>query len=274
MRPSSDGRATMNKQDKVSCPKDYLQYSLYRDVLAQKRLRLIVEQIQIFSHKTQKSNLKILDLGCGIGGITFPLSYLGHKVTGVDIDPQSIDNCTDRNTFPNATFFTADIANLQLNERFDVIVCSEVLEHSSYPEQLLNTINKHLEPHGIGIITIPHGYSFYEIMFSRLFQKVGITVLFHKLPPKMYRALTGSPSPYHSLNIFCGHVQFFTFKRFAKLLTNCEFRIVNIKNQSLGLFLDWNWLSLLRKAECKLADYVPNSIAGGWVVVVSKKEQL
>ena len=253
-------------------PKGYLQYTPYKDVLARKRLAAVVERVSRFARETQEYHLKILDLGCGIGGMTFPLSYLGHTVVGVDVDSQSIGDCNSKNTFPNATYQVGDIANLDLAEQFDVVICSEVLEHSSQPDLILQTIRRHLAPDGIAIVTIPNGYCFYELVFSRLFQKLGITTLFHRLPSRMYRALTGSPSPYHSLNIFCGHVQFFTLRRFTRLLGECGFQLLDIGNLSLGLFLDWKWLSPLRHLECKLADFVPHAVAGGWVFIIKKGE--
>ena len=260
-----------DKLEKMLEPKGYLQYTPYRDVLAHKRLAAVVERASRFAEETGKGCLRILDLGCGIGGMTFPLSYLGHTVVGVDIDSQSIEDCKSKNTFPNATYQVGDVATLDLSRQFDVVICSEVLEHSSQPHLILQTMKKHLDPDGIAIVTIPNGYCFYELVFGRLFQKLRITTLFHRLPPKMYRALTGSPSPYHSLNIFCGHVQFFTLRRFTRLLKGCGFQLLDIGNLGLGLFLDWKWLSPLRRLECKLAEFVPHSIAGVWVFVMKRK---
>jgi len=252
---------------------DYMKYTIYKDVLARKRLARVVERVSAYAAKTKKDALKILDLGCGIGGMTFPLSYLGYRVVGVDIDPQSIEACHSKNTFPNATYLVGDIAVLDLREQFDVAVCSEVLEHSTHPEHLLETISKHLNPDGIAVITIPNGYCFHELVFSRLFRRLRITTLFHKLPNRVYRILTGRPDA--TLNICCGHVNFFTLNKFVRLLNKCGLYLADISNQSLGLFLDWKWLSPLSWLECKLADYAPHSIAGGWVFVATKvsKEQ-
>lgn len=251
--------------------KSVYEVSIFKDVLARKRLAAVIERVSAYAASTAKDNLTVLDLGCGLGGIAFPLGYLGYLVVGVDIDSRSIEECNKRNTFPNATYVVADIAALDLRQQFDVVVCSEVIEHSAHPECLLETMSRHLKVDGIGIVTVPNGYSLYELVFSRLFEKLGVTRLFHKLPSKVYRALTGSPSPYHSLNIFCGHVQFFSLSRVRRLLNETGFQLVDVGNQSLGLFLDWKWLSPLRWLECTIADFVPHSLAGGWVVVVRKR---
>lgn len=247
---------------------DYLRYSAYRDVLARKRLTTVVERVSAYANETQKDGLKILDLGCGIGGMTFPLSYLGHRVKGVDVDPKSIEACNSQNDFSNATYLVGDIGTIDLQEKFDVVICSEVLEHSLNPKLLLQTIAKHLTQGGIAVVTVPNGYCLYELVFSRFLRRLKVVTLFHKLPKKVYTALTGSPSPYHSLNVFCDHVQFFTFSRFIRLLNECGFQLLSVGNLGLGLLLDWKWLNHLKRIECKLADFAPHTIAGGWVCVI------
>jgi len=255
---------------KLVTSKEYLQYTAYKDVLARKRLAVVVEQVLLHTRENEGNHIKVLDLGCGIGGMTFPLSSLGCQVVGVDIDSETIAECNGKNTFPNATYIAGDIATLRLQKEFNVVVCSEVLEHSPRPDLLLQTIRKHLAQDGIAIVTVPNGYCFYEIVFSRVFQRLRVLSLFHKLPKNVYTALTGSPSPYHSLNIFCNHLQFFSFGSFNRLLYECGFRIVDVSNLSLGLFLDWKWLSSLRRIECRMADFAPHLLAGGWVFVIQK----
>ena len=252
---------------------NYLKYSIYKDGLARKRLNRTMDLV---SKQTQgqvdKKDITLLDLGCGVGGTSFPFCYMGYQVTGVDIDAKSAEECNNKNKFPNGRFIVGDITNLDLKKKFDVIICSEVIEHSETPDKILQVIGSHLKTNGIAVITTPNGYSFYEMLYSRLFQKIGITKLFHKLPNGAYRALTGSPTPYHSLNIFCGHVQFFTLKRLRKMFSSSGLEVVSIQNQSLGLFLDWKWVKPLRWLECKVADYVPHSIAGGWIFVIKGGE--
>ena len=264
----------MKKELKETSQKEtYLQYTPYADFLSRKRLSLIMEQVIAYTQEKQARQLKVLDLGCGIGGMTFPLSALGYRVVGVDFDSESISVCNEKNTFPNARYIVGNGETLDLEEKFDVVISSEVLEHSLHPDLILQTINRHLAEEGIGIVSVPNGYCPYELLFSRLFQKIGILSLFHKLPKRVYTSLTGSPSPYHSMNIFCNHVQFFTFGRFRRLLDECGFQVLNVGNLSLGLLLDWKWLSYLKRIECRVADFVPHFLAGGWVFVLKREDE-
>ncbi len=253
--------------------KDYLQYTAYTNLLQLKRLNLIVEQVLSYAQQKQSSQLKILELGCGIGAISFPLSSLGHRLVGIDIDPDSVSLCNSRNMFTNAAYIVADAETVNLQEEFDIVIASELIEHCPHPDLVVETIRRHLAKGGIGIVSVPNGYCLSELVFSRLFQRIGIHSLFHKLPKRVYTSLTGSPTPYYSMNVSCHHIQFFPFGKFKRLLNHCGFQISLVRNLDMGLFLDWKWLSPLKRLECRLADFAPHSLAGGWVFVIRRGEE-
>jgi SAM-dependent methyltransferase len=181
--------------------------------------------------------------------------------------------CNKSNPFPSAKYLVGDAETLDLQEKFDVVVCTEVLEHCPHPEMVALTIKRHIAKGGIGIVSVPNGFCFSEMVFSRLFQKIGIHSLFHKLPKNVYTSLTGSPTPYYSANVACHHVQFFTLGKILSLLNNSGFQILHIGNLDLGLFLDWTWLSLLKQIECNIADSVPHFLSGGWVFVIKPMDE-
>ncbi len=259
------------KLRKMSQSENYLRHTAYQNLLQLRRLNLIVEQVLSYAHGKQSSQLKILELGCGIGAISIPLSCLGYEVVGIDIDCNSISSCNTRNSFPNATYIVGDAEILDLEEKFDVVIASEIIEHCPHPDLVIRTLDRHLIPGGIGIVSIPNGYCLSELVFSRLFETIGIASLFHNLPKRVYKFLTGSPTPYYSMNVLCHHIQFFTFGMFRSLLSSHGFQVPLVRNLDLGLLLDWKLLSPLKHIECKLADFAPHSLAGGWVFVISKE---
>ena len=68
----------------------------------------------------------VIDIGCGDGRLLLPLSVAGHRVTGIDINPQAIAlckaNCKESNV--DARLLTGDILNLlPLQSQVDVIIC-------------------------------------------------------------------------------------------------------------------------------------------------------
>src|SRR5258708_27501592 len=92
------------------------------------RMNFIVDALNDFA---ADKNLQILDLGCGRGWLAPFLSKHGN-VTGIDFAPAGI-GFAQRNFSDHGKFLLAD-ANLPFpglsdTERFDVVVCSEVIEH-------------------------------------------------------------------------------------------------------------------------------------------------
>lgn len=74
---------------------------------------------------------KILDAGCGPGRVGKQLHAAGHRVTGVDIDPELIEEA--RRVCPAATWVTADLTDLPHalgftgqagTDGFELVVCT------------------------------------------------------------------------------------------------------------------------------------------------------
>ena len=70
-------------------------------------------------------NSRILDAGCGPGRVGGRLHELGHRVVGIDIDPQLISAAEEDH--PGPQWFVGDLATVDLHELgvppgFDVIV--------------------------------------------------------------------------------------------------------------------------------------------------------
>ena len=98
---------------------------------------------------------KVLDAGCDAGVLASLLVDKGCQVVGVDVRAPSIKLA--RQQCPEAQFHVRDIRNLRLNERFDVIVCTDVLEHLMEPQRkrAVSRLLAHLEPGGLIVISYP-----------------------------------------------------------------------------------------------------------------------
>ncbi len=63
---------------------------------------------------------RVLDAGCGTGRVAVRLAELGYDVVGCDVDPAMVD--VARSEAPDLDWRVADLATLDLGERFDVVV--------------------------------------------------------------------------------------------------------------------------------------------------------
>jgi 2-polyprenyl-3-methyl-5-hydroxy-6-metoxy-1,4-benzoquinol methylase len=109
----------------------------------------------IFSGKP----LEILDLGCGTGWLTPFLAQWG-KVTAIDFAPKTVAQA-QREFGQFAEFRIADASSPSLGleeyRRFDLVVATEVVEHTVDPAAFLSQLAAFLKIGGWAVVTTPNG---------------------------------------------------------------------------------------------------------------------
>ncbi|GAA0366817.1 hypothetical protein GCM10009092_33950 [Bowmanella denitrificans] len=102
-------------------------------------------------------HLHILDLACGIGYGTLMLSKMcGANVTGVDIDKGAVDYANEHYCDSHIQYICADALNVELNDKFDVIVSFETIEHVHFDLALLKRFYTFMKPGGRLICSTPN----------------------------------------------------------------------------------------------------------------------
>ncbi|MBI5566775.1 MAG: class I SAM-dependent methyltransferase [Chloroflexi bacterium] len=99
---------------------------------------------------------QVLDVGCGRGQIGRILNaQFGCTVTGIEINPDFARECVG---YHNIMLGSAEDATLlsSITERFDVIICGDVLEHLRQPEIPLRALRTLLAPGGRLLISVPN----------------------------------------------------------------------------------------------------------------------
>ena len=109
---------------------------------------------------------KVLDVGCASGWFLNELlsSYPSSKFFGVDAYKQAINY--GKKKYKKLVLTHADAHSLPFNNNtFDLVICTEVLEHVVHPDKVLKEIKRILRRNGIGIIEMDSGNWLFTIVW-------------------------------------------------------------------------------------------------------------
>jgi ubiquinone/menaquinone biosynthesis C-methylase UbiE len=99
----------------------------------------ILNYHQFFLDNIEKNN-NVLDLGCGNGNLTLDLSFKAQKVVGIDLNEKYLAVARKKNQAQNVEYILGDATIHSFNNKFDVVVLSNVLEHIENREEFLKKI--------------------------------------------------------------------------------------------------------------------------------------
>lgn len=109
----------------------------------------------------------VLDIGCGAGDLSYTLSRAGFTVTGIDFSEEAIRACrlrfADSVAADRLSFRRDDL--FQIDEKFDLVVMMEVLEHIEDDLGALKAVHDLLSPGGTVLLSVPansHWYGAYD----------------------------------------------------------------------------------------------------------------
>ncbi len=243
---------------------EHVKYTNYSDIEDIKRLNFIVNSIKGLNNP----EARILDIGCGNGNVSLALGSIGYSVTGVDIDETSILTASGRNTFSNVKFEVLDANSFSMNDSFDAVVCSEVLEHLLKPYELLESIYRILKPGGVFVATVPNGYGPREVLITRPMQWLSKREL--DKPFIAFKKILGYDSKtLQSSNEDLTHVQYFSVGGFIRLLSGVGFKKLDSQNADFlerifPISLFTRRIKFLQRIDCKLVDYLPRHFTCGF----------
>ncbi len=110
---------------------------------------------------------KVLDIGCGSGVFTFIAAKKSASVTGLDGSSGMLKICEQKKAaekVENVNFIECNIENITsvTTEKYDVVICSSVIEYLEHPEAFFKDVATILKPEGYFIFSLPNEQSFYR----------------------------------------------------------------------------------------------------------------
>tara|TARA_Y100001970_G_scaffold280201_1_gene388799 strand:+ start:473 stop:1201 length:729 start_codon:yes stop_codon:yes gene_type:complete len=111
----------------------------------------IIETLKLKYKNKPLEKVKILDVGCGGGLLSEPMHRLGAELVGIDASEKNINVAkihAKKNNL-NIKYICASPETLKTNEKFDVILNMEIIEHVDDLEFFLKSCSKLLKKKGI-----------------------------------------------------------------------------------------------------------------------------
>jgi len=232
-----------------------------------KRLLFIAETIELARPQS------VLDIGCGSGQlVTIPLAakYPAVNFVGADSDRKSIEAARRCPATRNVRFLMAE--ELGANERYDLIIASEVIEHVETPKEFLEDLGRRLKPDGRIILTLPNGYGPFEIasLVEGCLKLSGIL----RAVRSVKRLLWGYPGRIADLvdsYAVSPHVNFFSLGSIRSVIAASTLREVKFRPRTWLCGLGFDHLirgERLTNWNADIADKLPPWLASDWMFVL------
>jgi len=201
---------------------------------------------------------RILDLGCGDGGIDRGIIAKAREIIGVDVSNKAIKLAEDINNNDRIKYMNITIEDFESVDKFDAIIMYEIIEHVYDARAILEKVHRLLNQNGHLILSTPN----YLKLIRRLKLLPGI---------KQIREMMGKETD----RINFDHYHEFYYKELKVLLEDVGFEIfdrtgVVIWTNTVGgdLFRNIGFMQRLNFDSGKLF----LDIAGDMYIAASKKE--
>lgn len=196
------------------------------------------QKIESFDQSTHYGRLlqlvgrgkRVLELGSSTGYLTDAMqTHFECQVVGIEIDANAAALSQSRgNRVLQLDLDVADLSDVLMGEKFDVVLCADVLEHLRHPEQVLRACYKLLSDDGRLVASIPNAAH-----------------------ADVRLALLGGQLPFRPMGLLDNtHIKFFTRSLVEQLFDCSGFRVISVArnrwgatksevNPNLGLTNQW-----------------------------------
>lgn len=97
---------------------------------------------------------RFLDIGCNVGNAVEAARLLGLDAYGIDVSPSAISNA--RSLFPKNHYFNETLEDFSRNNlKFDLVFCTEVIEHIRDLHSFMGALKSILNPGAVLFLTTP-----------------------------------------------------------------------------------------------------------------------
>ena len=139
----------------------------------------IINNFKLKNISKPLSGIKILDIGCGGGLLSEPMSRMGANVTGIDASDKNIKiaKLHSKKNKLKINYLCSSPEKLNITQKFDVILNMEIVEHVEDIDFFLKSCSKLLKKNGLMFIATIN-----QTLKSYVFAIVGAEYILRWLP--------------------------------------------------------------------------------------------
>jgi len=137
------------------------------------------KHFKIKSNNQPLKNLNILDIGCGGGLLSEPMSKLGASVTGIDASETNINiaKIHSKKNKLKINYICTSPEKLKINQKFDIILNMEIVEHVEDINYFITKSSQFLKKDGLMYVATLN-----KTLKSYLFAIIGAEYILRWLP--------------------------------------------------------------------------------------------
>ena len=139
----------------------------------------IISSFKLKAKQRPLDNINILDIGCGGGLLSEPMTRLGANVTGIDASSKniSIAKLHAKKNKLKINYLCSSPEKLKIQKKFDVILNMEIVEHVEDINFFINSCSKLLKKNGLMFVATLN-----KTLKSYMFAIIGAEYVLRWLP--------------------------------------------------------------------------------------------
>ena len=132
----------------------FYQNYVYTERVHNPRKKWLRFRLRVWLLRLLAPGRKFLDIGCNVGSMVSAAHAMGCDAVGIDVGPSAIAHA--KKLWPDCRFYNETLeAFTARGEKFDIVFCTEVIEHVRDLHGFMQALTQVLNPHAILFFTTP-----------------------------------------------------------------------------------------------------------------------
>lgn len=212
-----------------------------------------------------KSGMRVLEIGCGEGGVLKAFIGRGCTGIGVEFDLPRIENgekwMADYLLEGKLQFIAKDIYDVpatELGGKFDIIVLKDVIEHIHDQQKLIRRLKEFLTPQGIVFFGFPPWQMPFGGHQQLCVRKLSKMPYFHLLPMPLYRRILKVSGESNGTIEALAEIKDtgISIERFEHIVDETGYEVLNKTHYLFNPIYEWKFNVKARK-QSKLISHIP-----------------